>query len=89
MNAVTSSSMFSVPLNASYRIINAASSPALILVATTAPNVINLFRDTRWVFDCPVNFTDPSGLLAVICEADTFTCDENGCTIKAGGCYLD
>jgi len=47
-------SMFSVPMNTWHRIVNAASSPALILVATTAPNVINLFRDTDWIFNCPV-----------------------------------
>ncbi len=40
-------SMFSIPLNTNHRIINAASSPALILVASTAPNVMNIFRDTR------------------------------------------
>jgi mannose-6-phosphate isomerase-like protein (cupin superfamily) len=51
-------SMFSVPLNAWHRIVNAGSQPALILVATTAPNVINLFRDTKWIFDCPLAFTD-------------------------------
>jgi quercetin dioxygenase-like cupin family protein len=51
-------SMFSVPLNAWHRIVNAGSAPALILVATTAPNVINLFRDAKWVFECPNNFTD-------------------------------
>ncbi len=47
-------SMFSVPMNTWHRIINAASSPALILVASTAPNVMNLFRDIDWIFDCPV-----------------------------------
>ena len=50
-------SMFSVPMNTWHRVINAASSPALILVATTAPNVINLFRDTDWVFNCPMTLT--------------------------------
>src|SRR5580692_4036127 len=50
-------SMFSVPMNTWHRIVNAASSPAIILVATTAPNVINLFRDTDWIFNCPVDFT--------------------------------
>jgi mannose-6-phosphate isomerase-like protein (cupin superfamily) len=34
-------SMFSIPLNTWHRIVNAASSPALILVASTAPNVMN------------------------------------------------
>jgi quercetin dioxygenase-like cupin family protein len=47
-------SMFSVPLNTWHRIVNAGSSPALILVASTAPNVMNLFRDTDWIFNCPV-----------------------------------
>ena len=49
-------SMFSIPLNTWHRIINAASSPALILVASTAPNVMNLFRDTDWIFNCPAAF---------------------------------
>jgi hypothetical protein len=48
--------MFSIPLNTWHRIINAASSPALILVASTAPNVMNLFRDIDWIFNCPVAF---------------------------------
>ncbi|HEX5282073.1 MAG TPA: cupin domain-containing protein [Micropepsaceae bacterium] len=49
-------SMFSVPLNTWHRIVNAASTPALILVATSAPNVMNLFRDTDWIFNCPATF---------------------------------
>jgi mannose-6-phosphate isomerase-like protein (cupin superfamily) len=49
-------SMFSIPLNTNHRIVNAASSPALILVATSAPNVMNIFRDTDWIFNCPVTF---------------------------------
>jgi quercetin dioxygenase-like cupin family protein len=49
-------SMFSVPLNCWHRIVNASSSPALILVATTAPNVMNIFRETEWIFNCPVAF---------------------------------
>src|SRR5262249_53296823 len=49
-------SMFSIPLNTWHRLINAASSPALILVASTAPNVMNLYRDTDWIFNCPVTF---------------------------------
>jgi quercetin dioxygenase-like cupin family protein len=49
-------SMFSIPLNTNHRIVNAASSPALILVASTAPNVMNLFGDRDWIFNCPANF---------------------------------
>ena len=51
-------SMFSVPLNCWHRIVNASSSPALILVATTAPNVMNIFRETDWLFNCPVAFPE-------------------------------
>jgi hypothetical protein len=47
-----------VPINAWHRMVNAASSPALILVASTAPNVMNLFRQTDWIFDCPVSFPE-------------------------------
>ena len=49
-------SMFSIPLNTWHRIINAASSPALILVASTAPNVMNIYREVDWIFNCPVTF---------------------------------
>src|SRR5207248_2229181 len=49
-------SMFSIPLNTWHRIINAASSPALILVASTAPNAMNLYHDIDWIFNCPVTF---------------------------------
>ena len=48
--------MFSVPLNCWHRMVNASSSPALILVATTAPNMMNLYRDIDWIFNCPVTF---------------------------------
>ena len=49
-------SMFSPPLNTWHRIVNAASTPAIILVATTAPNVMNLFRDTDWIFNNTATF---------------------------------
>src|SRR5438552_3715474 len=51
-------SMFSIPLNTWHRIVNASSSPAMILVATTAPNVMNIFRETDWIFNCPVAFPE-------------------------------
>ena len=35
-------SMFSIPVNAYHRIVNATSSPALLLGGTTAPNLMNL-----------------------------------------------
>ena len=51
-------SMFSIPVNAMHRIVNATSSPALMLCGTTAPNVMNLFNNPEFVFNCPFDFTD-------------------------------
>lgn len=50
--------LFSIPLNAYHRFVNATNSPALILCGTSAPNIINLMDNLRFVFDCPFNFTD-------------------------------
>ena len=49
-------SLFAIPLNARHRVVNAASAPALLLAATTAPNIINLVRDTDFVMNCPYDF---------------------------------
>ena len=51
-------SLFSIPLNAHHRFINATSSPALILCGTSAPNIINLMDSMEFVFECPWNFTE-------------------------------
>ncbi len=51
-------SLFSIPVNAYHRIVNATSSPALLLAGTTAPNLMNLVGNTNFIFDCPYNFTD-------------------------------
>jgi len=51
-------SLFSIPLNAGHRIVNATSSPALLLAGTTAPNVMNLVSNPEFIFNCPYNFTD-------------------------------
>jgi quercetin dioxygenase-like cupin family protein len=51
-------SLFSIPVNAYHRIVNATSSPALLLAGTTAPNLMNLFGNTDFIFNCPYNFTD-------------------------------
>ncbi|MEA2977546.1 MAG: hypothetical protein QOF19_3066 [Alphaproteobacteria bacterium] len=61
-------SLFSVPLNAYHRFVNAASSPALLLCGTSAPQIMNLIDNPGFVFNCPHNFTDRySG------ESDYFT----------------
>lgn len=51
-------SMFSVPLNATHRFVNATNSPALLLCGTSAPNVINLLDNMHFIFNCPYNFSD-------------------------------
>ena len=51
-------SLFSIPINARHRIVNATRSPAVLLAGTTAPNVMNLFSNTDFVFNCPYPFKD-------------------------------
>ena len=51
-------SLFAIPLNAFHRIVNASSSPALILCGTSAPNVMNLIDNPNFIFNCPHNFTE-------------------------------
>ena len=51
-------SLFSIPINASHRIVNATRSPALLLAGTTAPNAMNLYSNTDFIFNCPYNFKD-------------------------------
>lgn len=51
-------SMFSIPLNAYHRFVNAGGSPALLLCATTAPPLMNLYDNLRFVFDNPFVFDD-------------------------------
>ncbi len=55
------SSLFSPPLNTSHRLVNAASSPALLLVATNAPPIMALYRSRRFIFDNPYEFDDRYG----------------------------
>ncbi len=51
-------SLFSIPLNAYHRFINAASSPALLLCGTSAPNIMNLIDNPSFVFNCPHDFSE-------------------------------
>ena len=51
-------SAFSPPLNTHHRLVNAASSPALLLAATNAPPVFALYRNATFIFDNPFHFTE-------------------------------
>jgi quercetin dioxygenase-like cupin family protein len=51
-------SIFAIPMNATHRIVNATSSPALLLAGTTAPNVMNIFGSEDFIFNCPYQFKD-------------------------------
>src|SRR5436189_226292 len=51
-------SMFSIPVNAWYRLVNAASGGALLLSGNTAPNVLNLLNNVDAVFDNSFIFRD-------------------------------
>ena len=51
-------SLFSVPLNTYHRIVNASSSPALLLAGTSAPNAMNLYGNPSFIFNTPFVFDD-------------------------------
>jgi quercetin dioxygenase-like cupin family protein len=49
---------FAIPLNAWHRLVNATSSPALVLAFTSAPSVMDLFQSRNFVFSNSFEFTD-------------------------------
>lgn len=51
-------SFFAVPLNTWHRLVNATSSPALVLAGTMAPPVMNIFDNQRFIFDNSFEFTE-------------------------------
>jgi mannose-6-phosphate isomerase-like protein (cupin superfamily) len=51
-------SMFAIPMNAYHRIVNASSSSALLLAGTSAPNAMNLYASSEFIFNCPFKFAD-------------------------------
>jgi quercetin dioxygenase-like cupin family protein len=51
-------SLFSIPMNANHRIINASSAPARLLAGTTAPIVLNTLQSVDAIFNCPMQFRD-------------------------------
>ncbi|MEK9658437.1 MAG: cupin domain-containing protein [Chloroflexota bacterium] len=62
-------SMFAIPLNASYQLFNASGSePARYLSVTTAPPMMRLFSDERFIFENDFAFTRRYGA-----EADFFS----------------
>ncbi|MPZ48875.1 MAG: cupin [Dehalococcoidia bacterium] len=46
-------SMFSIPLNATFRIVNATSSPAVLIGINTAPIMTNLMKSKQFLFENP------------------------------------
>ncbi len=52
-------SLFSIPVNAMHRIVNASSAPALLLAGTTAPNLMNLINNAEMIFNCPYRVPRP------------------------------
>src|SRR5206468_3493724 len=54
-------SVFSIPLNAMFRIENHSSSPAVLIAANSAPKVMNLFQNKDFIFENPFNFDDRFG----------------------------
>ncbi|MEX2598289.1 MAG: cupin [Dehalococcoidia bacterium] len=54
-------SLFALPLNANFQIINASSSPAILLAVNTAPRSINMFQNRQFVFDSDFDFDDRFG----------------------------
>lgn len=51
-------SLFSPPVNTWHRLFNTSSERALIMGATTAPHLINIFENYRFMFDNPFEFSD-------------------------------
>ncbi len=50
--------MFTIPLNAWHRIVNATNEPALLQAGTTAPIVINALQNIDAVFNNPFEFLE-------------------------------
>ncbi len=51
-------SLFSIPVNAMHRLVNATNKPALLIAGTTAPNLMNLIGNTDFIFNAPYTFDD-------------------------------
>ena len=54
-------SIFSIPINANFQIVNATSSPAILLAINSSPHMINMFQSKSFIFENPYNFDDRFG----------------------------
>src|SRR5262249_17278365 len=54
-------SLFSIPVNAWHRIVNASSAPALLLGGTPAPHLLNLINNTDLILSSPASSRELSG----------------------------
>ncbi len=50
--------LFMIPINASYRLVNATSSRALLLASNNAPPVMNIYQSRHYVFDNDWSFAE-------------------------------
>lgn len=53
--------LFMIPINANYRIVNATSGRALLLSANNAPPIFNIFDSQRFIFENPYVFSERFG----------------------------
>jgi len=51
-------SLLAIPLNARFQHFNLSTEPTRLLAYNNAPQVMSLFHNEDFVFDCPFNFTD-------------------------------
>jgi len=51
-------SLFTIPINTHHRLVNASSSPALILAANNAPPIMNIFQSRNFIFNNPYEFLE-------------------------------
>ncbi len=51
-------SLFYMPINCWHRLVNASSSPAILLAANNAPPVFNMYQSYRYVFECDYDFVE-------------------------------
>lgn len=50
--------LFTAPLNAWHRLVNAASSPAVLVAANNAPPIMNIYQSRRYIFENSYDFRE-------------------------------